>query len=488
MTEQQEKAITVTPFKFLFTKPKDYWSESQQVFISHRPYKKYLRTDIKQIFEDRNIDDPYLLEREIVSLVFPFKVCDYILDIIDWSDYESDPMFLLTFPQPEMLEPSEIELLKQKLNIGASRAEIAKIVGDIRSNKNPAPANQRSNSPMLWDDNEPDVLDGVQHKYKPIVLMFHKNAQTCHAYCTYCFRFNQFTGKDKFIEQEELRTLRYLAEHKEVTDLLVTGGDPATMKANVWEAIMLPLLDSKYDHIKTVRMGTKALTYHPYRFLTEPDADDLIKLFKQFKDAGKHVSIQAHFSHYNEITPVCREAVRRLTEEAGCTVRTQAPLMRYINDDPNVWAKMWQLQIQYGMVPYYMFIARDTGPQRFFEVSLAKCLWVYQEARKRLAGLGHTARGPSMSCGPGKICVLGREKVAGEDVFILKFLQGRNQDWCDRVFFAKYDEKATWIDQLQPAFGEKEFFFEEEYKSIINAGYHQHSGRPKHQVELVTAV
>ena len=68
-----------------------------------------------------------------------------------------------------------------------------------------------------------------------------------------------------------------------------------------------------------------------------------------------------------------------------------------------------------------------------------------------------------------KICVIGREKIAGEDVFVLKFLQGRNNNWTDRVFFAKYDEKATWIDQLEPAFGEKEFFFEKEYKEIINS-------------------
>ena len=73
-----------------------------------------------------------------------------------------------------------------------------------------------------------------------------------------------------------------------------------------------------------------------------------------------------------------------------------------------------------------------------------------------------------MSSGPGKICVLGRETVAGEDVFVLKFLQGRNEDWCDRVFFAKYDEKAAWIDHLTPAFGEKKFFFEDEYAHILN--------------------
>ena len=88
--------------------------------------------------------------------------------------------------------------------------------------------------------------------------------------------------------------------------------------------------------------------------------------------------------------------------------------MRHINDDPEVWATMWQKQIQLGVVPYYMFIARDTGPQQYFEVPLARCLTIYQEARKKLSGLGHTARGPSMSCGPGKICVLEEKQWLGK--------------------------------------------------------------------------
>ena len=73
-----------------------------------------------------------------------------------------------------------------------------------------------------------------------------------------------------------------------------------------------------------------------------------------------------------------------------------------------------------------------------------------------------------MSCSPGKISIVGRETVAGEDVFILKFLQGRNPNWTDRVFFSKYSNTATWIDQLVPAFGEEKFFFEDELSEMIS--------------------
>ena len=71
-----------------------------------------------------------------------------------------------------------------------------------------------------------------------------------------------------------------------------------------------------------------------------------------------------------------------------------------------------------------------------------------------------------MSASPGKIGIVGIEAVEGERVFVLKFFQARNPSWTERLFFAKFDTKATWLDELRPALGEKEFFFEKEYRDI----------------------
>ena len=181
-------------------------------------------------------------------------------------------------------------------------------ISDIRTKKNPGqPINRQIDRLLMMITNLNLLM--VYNKYKKIVLMFHKNAQTCHAYCTYCFRFNQFVGKDKFLEEDHIRLHRYLKSHKEVSDLLMTGGDPATMKSDVWKKVLLPLLSPEYDHIQTIRMGTKALTYHPYRFLTDPDADELISLFRKMRDNGKHISIMGHFSHFQEMGPVTLEAI-----------------------------------------------------------------------------------------------------------------------------------------------------------------------------------
>jgi hypothetical protein len=73
-----------------------------------------------------------------------------------------------------------------------------------------------------------------------------------------------------------------------------------------------------------------------------------------------------------------------------------------------------------------------------------------------------------MSAGPGKVEIQGVTEIAGEKVFVLRFIQGRNASWVQKPFFAKYDEHATWLDHLEPAVGQEEFFFEAECRSLIN--------------------
>jgi hypothetical protein len=108
-----------------------------------------------------------------------------------------------------------------------------------------------------------------------------------------------------------------------------------------------------------------------------------------------------------------------------------------------------------------MFVERDTGARRYFELPLERAWEIYQQAIQRVSGLGRTARGPSMSANPGKVELQGVAHVRGERVFVLRFIQARNPEWVQQPFFAKYDPQATWLDQLRPAFGEEKFFFEE---------------------------
>ena len=196
--------------------------------------------------------------------------------------------------------------------------------------------------------------------------------------------------------------------------------------------------------------------------MTDDDADDLLRLLERLVKAGKHVAFMAHFNHWRELEScMTRRAIRRI-RNTGAEIRCQGPLLDRINNDPGVWSRLWREQVRLGMIPYYMFVERDTGARRYFEVPLVRAIEVYQEAYQSVSGLARTVRGPSMSASPGKVQVQGITEINNEKVFLLRFLQGRNEAWTQRPFFAKFDGRATWLDDLKPAFGADRFFFEEE--------------------------
>ena len=223
------------------------------------------------------------------------------------------------------------------------------------------------------------------------------------------------------------------------------------------------------DHVQTVRIGTKALTYWPHRFVTDDDAGDLLRLIEQLQRTGKHVSIMAHLNHWRELeSPMTRRAIAAL-RSAGAEIRCQGPLLAHINDRPQVWSRLWRTQVALGMIPYYMFVERDTGARRYFEVPLARAWSIYREAVQNVSGLARTVRGPSMSAAPGKVEVQGVVEFEHRKLFVLRFLQGRDEDWVQRPFFAEYDERATWLDDLRPMQGETEFFFEPAFRQMLTA-------------------
>ncbi len=403
---------------------------------------------------------------QVVATVLPFKVNNYIIEeLIDWDNIPDDPMFQLAFPQPGMLSPEHFTTMASLLLNKAEPALIQKTAHDIRLKLNPHPAAQQTlNVPHL--DGQP--LQGLQHKYHETVLFFPRRGQTCHAYCTFCFRWPQFVHEDEMRigAKETVGLQRYLQAHPEVTDLLVTGGDPMILSAKGLSEILEPLLAPEFSHVQTLRIGTKALTFWPYHFTKDKDADNLLRLFERLSRAGKHVALMAHLCHSREMAPAAfGQALKRL-RECGVTVRSQSPIVAHINDDAAVWATMWREQVKLGIIPYYCFVARDTGAKRYFEVPLARCWEIFRDAWAQVSGLGRTVRGPSMSAGPGKIEVQGITEVGGEKVFVLRFIQGRNPDWVQRPFFARYDPLASWLDDLRPAFGAKSFFYEEEYAAM----------------------
>jgi L-lysine 2,3-aminomutase len=237
------------------------------------------------------------------------------------------------------------------------------------------------------------------------------------------------------------------------------------MSPKIFAKYIDKIIEAKIPHLQTIRIGTKSLTYWPYTFI-EKGGETILEAFQKAIDNDIHVSFMAHFNHPNEMkTEAVKEAIKRILA-TGAKIRTQAPVFNHINANSRVWAEMWKLQVKMGLIPYYMFIARDTGAQHYFAVSLEKCWEIFRNAYQQIPGIARTVRGPSMSAGPGKVQILGVSEAAGEKVFTLRFIQGRNANWAHRPFFAKFDKEAIWLDDLKPAFGEDKFFFEDELEDI----------------------
>ena len=437
------------------------WDESPSL-------KSYTLSNFRDIPQIQKLSDQTQFEMEVVGNVLPFKANNYVIEkLIDWNNIPNDPMYVLTFPQKGMLKPEHFEKMSNTLKTGSDKKEISNVANEIRLQLNPHPAGQMElNVPTLKDGTK---LYGMQHKYKETCLFFPSQSQTCHAYCSFCFRWPQFVGMDemKFAMKEGEQLVQYLTEHPEITDVLFTGGDPMIMKAKMFSKYIDTLIEAKLPNLKTIRIGTKSLSYWPYKFLTDDDSEQMLDAFKKITKNGLHLAFMAHFNHLTELST---NSVKRAIQEVratGAQIRTQSPLLAHINDDADMWAKMWTKQVQLGCIPYYMFVVRDTGAQHYFGVSLAKAQEIFRNAYKKVSGLGRTVRGPSMSATPGKVQVDGVATVNGEKVLALRFLQGRNPDWVQKPFFAKYDENAIWLDDLKPDFEEK-FFFEEELEQKYN--------------------
>jgi len=427
--------------------------------------KSYTLHNFKEIPQFSNLPQHIIKDIEVVGRVLPFKTNNYVIDeLIDWTQIDTDPIFTLNFPRRGMLDKKHYHTVESLLDNDADKDTLTSKINEIRLSLNPNPAGQEHNVPYLGKIR----LKGIQHKYPETVLFFPSQGQTCHAYCTFCFRWPQFSGMNelKFAMKEASLFLEYLSIHKEVTDILFTGGDPMTMSAAFLDAYIRPLFAYEYSHIRSIRIGTKSLAYWPYRFLTDNDSDDIIRLFEDIVNAGKNLSIQAHFNHPVELsTEAVVKAISRI-RSTGAQIRTQSPLLKNINDKPDLWSQMWRRQVDLGCIPYYMFIARDTGAKRYFELPLEKCWNIFRRAYRQVSGLCRTVRGPSMSDHAGKIQILGVQEIRGEKVFVLRFIQGRNPHWVHIPFFARFDPKATWFDQLKPAFGDEKFFFEESKAKI----------------------
>ncbi len=425
--------------------------------------------------EQNGINIGNIEERELFVEVYRFLATRHTLNCIDWENYESDGVFQLVFPQPGMIRKDVVAKY-----VSAKNGELrSKVAADYMQETNPHDGNQQLNKP--WFKNEDGVLEvlaGSQHKYPQTQLIFDKSTQHCFSFCTYCFRHAQVRGdEDMFLQKDIDQIHDYLRLHKEVTDILITGGDGGFMPAERLEQYVSPLFhDPELMHVRTIRLATRSLTFQPEMILTNKYGK-MLSLFDRMHENGIQLAWMAHFSTPKELlNPMTVAAVRRL-QQHGVVIRSQSPIMKHISlfthADGSVdidksaqnWIDLAQIMGTLLIGFHSMYCARPTGEHHYYTAPLADVARVFDKIYRSLPSIARPSRYISMTTSAGKLSLLGLSEINGETVFALKFNESRNMEWMDRVFHAKYNKETNDVNLLIPFEGDK-FFFEEELEKL----------------------
>ncbi len=431
--------------------------------------------EIVEILEKNNIHIGYIEERELFIDVYRFMATKHVLNSINWDNFEKDSIFQLVFPQPGMINA---ETVKRYIE-AKDETEKQLVVEDHRTKTNPHDGKQKLNHPWFVNyEGEVEMLKGSQHKYPPCQLIFDKSTQDCFAFCNYCFRHAQVRGdEDMFIQEDINQVHEYLARHPEVSDVLITGGDAGYLTYERLEKYAIPFIENeKLLHIKTLRIGSRALTFDPEMILSNKFKKHL-ELFRKLKRNGIQVVWMSHFSTPREVlNPATIAAINRLKYHE-VTVKSQSPIMKHISlfldnngkvdidSSAQNWIDLWNIFAMVGVGFHSMYCARPTGEHHYFTTPLADIDRVFSKVYQELASINRPSRYITMTSSAGKISLMGTTEIKGEKLFVLKFNEGRNMNWLDRVYLAKFDENENTIANLKP-YPEDKHFFEEELKQI----------------------
>ena len=334
-----------------------------------------------------------------VAKKYVFRANDYYLELIDWND-PADPIRQLIIPRPEEL----------------------------------------SDWGQLDASNEKSVTvsPGVQHKYPDTVLLL--TTETCGAYCRYCFRKRLFMNDNDEVKHDITPGIEYVAQHPEVTNVLLTGGDPLILSTRKLRNIISRL--RAIEHVKIIRIGSKIPAFNPYRLLQDEELQDLLR---EFSTAEKRIYLMAHFDHPRELTPAAAAGIAKFIE-CGVICVNQCPLIKGVNDDPEVLSELYRKLSWIGCSPYYLFQGRPTAGNEPYEVPIVQGYGIFEQALLRGSGLARRPR-YAMSHATGKIEVCGID----ERYMYMRYHRAKNPVNRGRFMVFHRDDEAFWFDQLRPA-------------------------------------
>jgi lysine 2,3-aminomutase len=356
---------------------------------------KYVR-DVSKVSEIPEAERERLRE---VSKRYVFRANDYYLDLINWND-PKDPIKQLIIPREEEL----------------------------------------SDWGTLDASNEAryTVAQGVQHKYPHTVLLLCN--EVCGAYCRYCFRKRLFMDENEEVTKDVSAGIEYIRTHPEVTNVLLTGGDPLLMSTRRIVEILEKL--RAISHVRIIRIGSKMPAFDPFRILND---EQLQAAFRRYSLPDRRIYLMAHFDHPRELTD---EAVAGIDAyiKSGVICVNQCPLIKGVNDDPDVLADLYRKLSWIGCPPYYLFQGRPTAGNEPYEVPIVRGWEIFREAMRRGSGLARRAKFV-MSHETGKVEIL----AVDEQHIYLRYHRARDPENRGRFMVYKRNDDAYWLDQLEPA-------------------------------------
>jgi lysine 2,3-aminomutase len=342
----------------------------------------------------------YLTEEEKKELKkvtdkFVFRVNDYYLNLIDWSNPQ-DPLRKLVIPTSE-----------EFFEYGR------------------------------WDASDEDtnyVVSGCQHKYSTTALLL--VSEVCGAYCRYCFRKRLFRSDVKEAISDVSEGLEYIKNTPEINNVLLTGGDPLMLGTPKLRWILAEL--RAIDHVQIIRIGSKIPVFNPMRIYED---EELLAVFKDFSSERKRIYVMAHINHPRELTTQAHKAIQAM-HDAGVIIVNQTPVLRGINDDPVVLGELLDQLSWAGVTPYYFFVNRPVAGNHSFVLPLEEVYNIVEKAKARTSGLGKRVK-LVMSHTSGKIEILAIEN--GKAYF--KYHQSRDGDY-GKLMILDCPSNASWFDDL----------------------------------------
>ena len=332
-----------------------------------------------------------------VTQQYIFRSNNYYLSLIDWTD-PSDPIRRLIIPDPKELDDW----------------------GYI--------------DPSMED--QYTVLPGLQHKYDSTALLL--VSKVCGGICRYCFRKRLFLGRQSDILRDFPAALGYIQSHKEITNVLLTGGDPLMLSTVKLERFIKALF--AVDHIRIVRIGTKLLSFNPFRVTKDPS---LVEMIKRFNEMGRKIYIVTHFSHVREFTSEAARAVA-LLQSVGAVLINQSPLIRGVNDNPEQLAELFRALAFAGVPPYYVFQCRPAIGNRTYAVPIEEGYEIFEKAKAMVSGLAKRARFV-MSHATGKLEIVGKT----EELMFFKYHRAARNEDSGRFLVMVRNPQAYWFDDYE---------------------------------------